>query len=402
MDYEQFEAASKNNGITYQFVTCMQEIKLQGCQQRRRTEWASSQKELFDIQMKSLKLQQTQQAGCLCINELKNILITVVAAMGVIDGEITLGAMLAIQFIVGQLNSPVEQLMGFISSIQDVKISLERINQIHNNNEEQNTENSEYSLQTELNDLPPNTSAIEFKNVTFRYDRHSPTPTLDHINLSVPAGKVTAIVGMSGRGKTTLIKLMLGYYEHECGQIMLYGIPLRKYDLDWWRRQCGVVMQDGVIFSESIERNISTSDGVIDEKRMKHAAQTACIDTFIDSLPLKYQTKIGRDGNNISLGQKQRILIARAVYRNPKFLFFDEATNSLDAANERMITDNLSEFYRGRTVVIVAHRLSTVRNADNIIVIENGRIVETGDHTSLTAMKGAYFNLVRNQLELGS
>ncbi|MBD5225359.1 MAG: peptidase domain-containing ABC transporter [Bacteroidales bacterium] len=402
LDYEQFEAAAKNNGITYQFMTCMQEIKLQGCQQRRRTEWASSQKELFDIQMKSLKLKQMQQAGCLCINELKNILITILAAMGVIDGEITLGAMLAIQFIVGQLNSPVEQLMGFISSIQDVRISLERINQIHNNDNEQNTDGSGCILRTKFNDMPATTSAIEFRDVTFRYDRHSPVPTLNHINLSVPAGKVTAIVGMSGSGKTTLIKLMLGYYKQESGNIILNDVPLREYKLDWWRKQCGVVMQDGVIFSESIERNIATSDEIIDDKRIKYAARIACIDTFIESLPLKYQTKIGRDGNSISQGQKQRILIARAVYRDPQFLFFDEATNSLDAANERMITDNLTEFYRGRTVVVVAHRLSTVRNADNIVVIDNGRIVETGTHESLTAMRGAYFNLVKNQLELGS
>lgn len=403
LDYEQFEVAAKNNGITYQFVTCMQEIKLQGCQQRRRSEWASSQKELYDIQMKSLKLQQTQQAGCLCINELKNILITVAAAMGVIDGDMTLGSMLAIQFIVGQLNSPVEQLMSFISSIQDVKISLERINQIHCHSDEQPIyQANRAQLGTSSTDKTCTTAAIEFKNVTFRYDRHSPTPTLNDISISVPAGKITAIVGTSGSGKTTILKLMLGYYEPEQGKILLGGTPIQEYNFDWWRSRCGVVMQDGVIFSESIARNIATSDGSIDESQMKFAAKTACIDSFIESLPLKYNTRIGRDGNGISLGQKQRILIARAIYRNPPFLFFDEATNSLDAANERKITDNLANFYYGRTVVIVAHRLSTVKNADNIIVIENGRIVETGNHISLTAAKGAYYNLVKNQLELGN
>lgn len=400
LDYERFECSAINSNVTYQFVTCMQEIKLQACQERRRKEWEEQQLKLFDVQLRSLKLQQLQQAGSVFINEVKNILITVLAAMAVINGDITLGAMLAIQFIVGQLNNPVEQLMGFLYSIQDVKISLERINQIHCGPDEQTPPDGS----TLLTHLPAGETGkgLELRDLTFRYDLHSPVPTLQGINLTIPRGKVTAIVGASGSGKTTLVKLLLGYYQAESGRVMVAGRDLRDYDIAWWRSQCGAVMQEGVIFSESIARNIATADGEIDTERLHRAAATACIDTFIESLPLRYDTKIGRDGMGLSQGQKQRILIARAVYRDPQYIFLDEATNSLDAANERVITRNLADFYRGRTVIVVAHRLSTVRDADHIVVLDHGHIVETGNHASLTAAGGAYYNLVKNQLELGN
>ena len=310
-----------------------------------------------------------------------------------IRGDITLGAMLAIQYIVGQLNSPVEQLMGFIYAVQDVKISLERINEVHEARNEETRTGA-----TGLEGL----KAIELKNLDFRYDRHSPRKTISGVNFGIDEGKVTAIVGASGSGKTTLIKLMLGYYPPEAGEILLAGKPLSGYDLKWWRRQCGVVMQDGVIFSESIARNIAVGDGEIDTERLEQAARIACIHDYVMSLPLKYNTKIGRDGTGLSQGQKQRILIARAVYKDPSFIFLDEATNALDARNERAIVENLAEFYRGRTVVVVAHRLSTVKNADRIVVIDGGTVVESGSHAELIANQGAYYNLVKNQLELGA
>ena len=394
IDYELFEQQAINNNRTYQFLTSMQEIKLQDCEQRRRWEWEDTQADLFRIQMKSLKLQQTQEAGSIFINEVKNILITVFAATAVIDGEISLGAMLAIQYIVGQLNSPVEQLMSFIYSLQDVKISLERINEIHEGRNEESKENQAKSFDAE--------KSIKIDNIDFKYDPHALKKTLDGVSFDIPEGKVTAIVGSSGSGKTTLIKLMLGYYLVMAGSITIAGRNINGYNLKWWRRHCGVVMQDGVIFSESIARNIAVDDGEIDVERLEQAARIANIHDYVMGLPLKYNTIIGRDGVGLSQGQKQRILIARAVYKNPDFIFLDEATNALDAQNERAIVENLDEFYKGRTVVVVAHRLSTVRNADQIVVVDGGKIVETGTHTSLIEKHGTYFNLVRNQLELGS
>lgn len=394
LDYEFFEQQAVNQNRTYRFITSMQEIKLQNCEQRRRREWEDTQKDLFHVQMKSLKLQQTQQAGSIFINELKNILITVLAATAVIDGSITLGTMLAVQYIVGQLNSPVEQLMGFIYSLQDVRISLERISEIHRAEDEDGRE----GLLTSFT----GSKSIEFSNVSFKYDPHALKNTLSDITLSIPEGRVTAIVGASGSGKTTLIKLMLGYYKVMGGTLCVAGKDIIGYNLKWWRSRCGVVMQDGVIFSESIARNIAVDDGEPDTERMEQAARIACIHDYIMSLPLRYGTKIGPDGVGLSQGQRQRILIARAVYKNPDFIFLDEATNALDARNEREIVENLDRFYEGRTVVVVAHRLSTVRNADKIVVLDNGRIVEEGTHSTLTAAKGAYYNLVKNQLELGN
>ena len=393
LDYELFEQQAINNNKTYEFITSMQEIKLQDCEQRRRWEWEDTQVDLFNVQMKSLKLQQTQEAGSILINEVKNIVITVVAAAAVIHGQMTLGMMLAVQYIIGQLNSPVEQLMNFFYSLQDVRISLERINEIHRAEDE----NGKDGLRTSLADKD-----IDIEGIMFKYDPHALRKTLDDVTIHIPKGKVTAIVGASGSGKTTLIKLMLGYYPVLDGQVKIGGTDINTLNKKWWRRQCGVVMQDGVIFSESIARNIAVDDGDIDKERLLKAAQIACIHDYVMSLPLKYNTKIGRDGVGLSQGQRQRILIARAVYKNPDYIFLDEATNSLDANNERAIVENLDTFYRGKTVVIVAHRLSTVRNADQIVVIDHGKVVETGNHEMLTAKRGAYYNLVKNQLELGN
>lgn len=396
LDYELFEQQAINSNKTYQFITSMQEIKLQDCEQRRRWEWEDVQADLFKVQMKSLKLTQTQEAGSIFINELKNIIITVLSATAVIHGDLTLGMMLAVQYIIGQLNSPVEQLMAFFYSLQDVKISLERINEIHLQN---NEEDRGRDQKTEFDN---GGKAISLRNVVFKYDPHSLRTTIDGVNIEIPEGKVTAIVGASGSGKTTQIKLMLGYYPVMDGHIYIGYSPLSKYSLKWWRRQCGVVMQDGVIFSESIARNIAVDDGEIDKERLMKAAEIANVKDFVMALPLRFDTIIGRDGVGLSQGQRQRILIARAVYKNPDFIFLDEATNSLDASNERAIVENLNRFYKGKTVVVVAHRLSTVRNADQIVVLDGGKVVETGTHESLTAKRGAYYNLVKNQLELGS
>lgn len=394
LDYELFEQQAINQNRTYQLITSMQEIKLQDCERRRRWEWEDTQADLFNVQMKVLKLRQTQEAGSIFINEVKNIIITVLAATAVINGQMTLGAMLAVQYIIGQLNSPVEQLMTFIYSLQDVKISLERINEIH---EGKNEESDGNQIKTFISD-----KSIKIEKIDFKYDPHALKKTLEEVSFYIPEGKVTAIVGASGSGKTTLIKLMLGYYKVNSGTVSISGTNINEYNLKWWRRHCGVVMQDGVIFSESIARNIAVDDDNIDLEKLEKAAEIANIHDYIMELPLKYNTLIGRDGVGLSQGQKQRILIARAVYKNPDFIFLDEATNALDAKNERTIVENLAEFYKGRTVVVVAHRLSTVKNADQIVVIEDGKIMETGNHSSLIDKKGSYYNLVKNQLELGN
>lgn len=395
IDYELFEQQSINNNRTYEFITSMQEIKLQDCERRKCKEWETVQHNLFNVQQKSLKLQQTQEAGSIFINEIKNMVITVVAAASVIHGDITLGMMLAIQYIIGQLNSPVEQLMQFFYSLQDVKISLERINEIHLMDDE----NGKDGLKEQVEDAE---EGIALSHVDFKYDPHALHNTLSDINIHIPHGKVTAIVGASGSGKTTLIRLMLGYYPVSGGKLTIGGTDVNTLNKKWWRRQCGVVMQEGAIFSESIARNIAVDDHSVNQEQLYQAADLACIKDDIFYLPLRFDTKIGRDGMGLSQGQKQRILIARAIYKNPDYLFLDEATNSLDASNEYDIVTNLENFYAGKTVVIVAHRLSTVRNADQIIVLKHGQVVEIGNHESLTAKRGAYYQLVRNQLELGS
>ncbi|MDL2212712.1 peptidase domain-containing ABC transporter [Parabacteroides sp. OttesenSCG-928-J18] len=396
LDYKYFEQQAINRSKVYQLINGMQEIKLQGCEQRKRWEWEDVQADLFDVNLQSLSLQQTQEAGSITINEIKNILITVLAATAVIHGELTLGMMLSIQYIIGQLNSPVEQIMNFIYQWQDVNISLERMSEIHERKNEEDEDMQIISLPKQSD------KTIHLKNVMFQYEGSNSRKVLNHINLDIPEGKVTAIVGASGSGKTTLVKLLLGHYSPIEGEIYIGEYPLKKFNLSWWRSQCGAVMQDGYIFSESIARNIAVSTEEIDTKKLKQAATVANIDDFVIRLPLSYNTVIGQEGQGISQGQRQRLLIARAVYKDPNFLFFDEATNSLDANNEKTIIENLATFYKGKTVVIVAHRLSTVKSADNIIVLDNGEIAEQGDHDSLTRKKGKYYQLVKNQLELGN
>lgn len=398
LDYKYFEQSSKNKNTTYQLINSMQEIKLQGCEQRKRWEWEDVQAELFHTNLKSLNLTQIQQGGSLTINELKNILVTVLAATSVIHGNMTLGMMLAVQYIVGQLNSPVEKLIQFIYSWQDVSISLDRMTEIHTEPNEENLFRTREAFINDTNEGP----SIRIKDLSFKYDIYSNKETLSNINLTIPNGKVTAIVGASGSGKTTLLKLLLGFYEPISGIINVGDVSLEEYDLDWWRSQCGAVMQEGYLFSDTIANNIAISDEKPDIERIRYAARMANIADDIETLPLGYNTKIGQDGQGISQGQRQRILIARVIYKNPPFVFLDEATNALDANNEKYITENLSNFYKGKTVLVVAHRLSTVKYADQIVVLDKGKVAEIGSHIELVNKRGKYYELVKNQLELGN
>jgi ATP-binding cassette subfamily B protein len=393
LDFKAFSQNAANQSSIVQLITGMQEIKLNACEKQKRWEWEDIQAKLFKISIKGLALGQYQEAGATLINQIKNIIITVVAAGSVINGELTLGMMMSVQYIIGQLNSPVAQIIGFIRQTQDAKISLERLAEIHEKEDEINPEKGLIS------DIPEQ-SDIVIKDLSFKYEGAGNENVLNDITFRIPFGRVTAIVGSSGSGKTTLIKLMLGFYPVKKGSIEIGQNNLQNYNIEEWRKRCGVVMQEGFIFSDTIANNIAPGAEIIDKKALADAVKTANIDEFIEFLPLSYNSKIGQEGHGISQGQKQRLLIARAVYKNPDYIFFDEATNSLDANNEKTIMENLAGFFRGRTVLVVAHRLSTVKHADNIIVLEKGRIAEQGTHQQLIANRAQYYELIRNQLEL--
>ena len=394
IDYQNFEQLADNQNTLIELIQGMQEIKLQNSEKKRRWEWANIQARLFRISMKSLSISQYQDIGAGFISQLKDILISFFAAKAVIEGQMTLGMMLAVQYIIGQLNGPLTQMVNFIRSAQDAEISLERLGEIHNMEEE-------VQLQSSTIDILPEMRTLRISDVSFQYNPMSDF-VLKDINLEIPQGKITAIVGTSGSGKTTLVKLLLGFYKPTQGSIRMGGVYLDNIRKRLWRSKCGAVMQDGYIFTDTIANNISESDDVLDKKKLLKAVKVANIQSFIENLPLGYNTKIGARGNGISQGQKQRILIARAVYKNPDYLFFDEATNALDAQNEKIIMENMEQFFEGRTVIVVAHRLSTVKNADQIVVLDKGVLIEQGTHEELVLKKGAYFNLVKNQLELGS
>ena len=395
LDYKRFQQSAANQSNVVQLISGMQEIKLNSCEKQKRWEWERIQARLYKVSVTGLALSQNQQIGATFINQSKDIFISFLSAKAVITGDMTLGMMMAVQYIIGQLNAPVHQFIGFTQAAQDAKISLERLGEIHDKENEENPE------ENKIKEIPSGKD-IEIKNLTFQYEGpHSPK-VLKKLNLVIPATKVTAIVGTSGSGKTTLVKLMLGFYKPTKGEIRLNDINLENYSPTHWRKQCGVVMQEGFIFSDSIANNIGIIDEIPDPITIDQAVTTANIKDFIDDLPLGYETKIGNDGHGLSTGQKQRILIARAVYKNPDYLFFDEATNALDAKNERVIMENLDRFFAGRTVVVVAHRLSTVKKADQIVVLEKGEIVEQGNHQELVEKKGAYYRLVKDQLELGN
>ena len=395
LDYKRFAQASAEQSNLYQLITGMQEIKLNNCEKQKRWEWENIQVKLFNVSVKGLALSQYQQAGAFFIDQTKNIIISFFAAQAVITGNMTLGMMMAVQYIIGQLNAPISQLIGFVQSAQDAKISLERLGEIHNKEDEENPNESKITL------LPQNRS-FSIQNLAFQYDGPHSETVLDNINLEIPNGKITAIVGMSGSGKTTLVKLLLGFYPPVKGEIKIGEYNLQNINTHVWREHCGAVMQDGYIFSDTIARNIAVGEEHVDISRLLHAAKVANIQDMVEALPLGFNTKIGQEGQGISQGQRQRILIARSVYKNPDYIFFDEATNALDANNEKVIMENLHKFFEGKTVVVVAHRLSTVKNADNIVVLDKGKIVEQGTHEELTKLRGEYYNLVKNQLELGN
>lgn len=395
LNYKSFELGSNNQTAIVELITGMQEIKLNNCEKQKRWNWEHIQASLFKFSVKGLTLNQYQQAGSMFISQAQNILITFISVKSVIDGQITLGSMMAIQYIVGQVTSPIGQMLGFIQSYQDAKISLERLNEIHGLEDEEPTD------KTFINELPVNKNII-LQNVAFRYPGAGNELVLRDINFVIPEGKTTAIVGMSGSGKTTILKLLLRFFEPETGEIKVGSARLNQIGYRPWRENCGIVMQDGFIFSDTIAGNIAVGDEYPNREKLEHAINIANMSDFIEDLPFGINTMIGSTGNGLSQGQRQRLFIARAVYKNPQYLFFDEATNSLDSNNERTIMTNLQRVFSGKTVVVVAHRLSTVSNADNIIVLDKGLIVEQGTHEELTDLKGEYYGLVRNQLELGT
>jgi ATP-binding cassette subfamily B protein len=395
MDYKRFSYLSGNQNAVIQIIHGMAEIKLNNCENKKQNEWEASQREILNLSVSEMKLQQIQDAGSLFINESKNILISFVTALSVIDGQMTLGMMLSVQYIIGQLNAPVNDSINFIRNLQDAKLSLERIQEVHHLEDEQQSDLNRGSLIA-----VPTHFNIEIKNVSFSYTGLGSNEILNNLNLTIPNGKITAIVGVSGGGKTTLLKLLLKFYNPTNGNIYIDGVDLNSIDSRDWRKHCGVVMQDGYIFPDTIARNIALSTEEVNYTELLNASKLAEIEAYVNSLPLGFNTKIGSNGIGLSQGQKQRLLIARALYKKPKLLFFDEATSSLDSGTEKSILENLSKFIDGRTVVVIAHRLSTVRNADQIVVIDNGAIREKGTHQILTSKKGLYYKLVKNQLDL--
>ncbi|MCT3944620.1 peptidase domain-containing ABC transporter [Elizabethkingia anophelis] len=397
LDYHKFQLRSENQDTIYEFVDGIEEIKLNNLEEYKTTKWEALQIKLFGINIRALKTVQFQTVGFDVINQLKNILVTYFAARGVINGSLTLGAMLSISYIVGAMNSPISQLILFIRGFQEAKLSLERLNEVQNVKEEGNYDGIQKGLLS--NNLD---SKLQIRKVSFQYGSPTSKKVLKDLTFDIPYGQTTAIVGGSGSGKTTLLKLLLKFYHPIEGKIVLGNEFLNSIHPNEWRSECGVVLQDGYLFSDTIEQNIVCGDPNIDSLKLTNATRIANIDTFINELPLGLNTKIGSAGNNLSGGQKQRILIARAVYKDPRFIFFDEATSALDAKNEKIIHDNLQEFFKGRTVVIIAHRLSTVKKADQIIVLKNGELVERGSHGELIKFRNEYYDLVKNQLELGN
>jgi len=394
LDYKRFSEVSQEQSKVIELINGMQEIKLHNAEKQKRWGWEYIQARLFKVSMKGLVLEQIQTIGSNFINELKNIIIVFLSAKLVIDGQITLGMMMAISSIVGSLNAPILQLIGFIREAQDAKISLARLSEIHEKEDETQQE------ETQTHDIPQN-SDIVIKDLSFRYIG-SDSMVLDNLNLTIPANKITAIVGTSGSGKTTLMKLLLKFYDPINGEITIGNTSLKTIAQKTWRSHLGCVMQEGYIFNDSIANNIAIGVDIIDKERLVYASDVANIKEFIENYPLGYNTKIGMEGIGMSTGQKQRLLIARAVYKNPEMLFFDEATSALDANNEKEIMEKLNIFFKNKTVVVIAHRLSTVMNADQIVVLEKGKIVEIGNHKELVALKGSYFKLVKNQLQLGN
>jgi ATP-binding cassette subfamily B protein len=394
LDYKRFSEVSKEQSKVMELINGMQEIKLHNAEKQKRWGWEYVQARLFRVSIKGLVLEQTQTIGSSVINEVKNIFITFLSAKLVIDGQITLGMMLAINSIVGSLNGPIAQIIAFVRELQDAKISLARLSEIH----EKEDESQEEIHQTKE---VPYDSDIDIKNLSYRY-LGSDTPVLDNLSLLIPANKVTAIVGASGSGKTTLMKLMLKFYEPEKGDISIGTSNLKNISQKAWRSNIGAVMQEGFIFNDTIANNIAIGVDLIDKKRLLYAADVANITEYILALPLNFNTKIGSEGVGMSSGQRQRLLIARAVYKNPEILFFDEATSALDANNEKIIKEKLDIFFRDKTVIVIAHRLSTVMNADQIVVLDKGKIIEIGSHSALVNQKGNYFELVKNQLQLGN
>ncbi|WP_085535957.1 peptidase domain-containing ABC transporter [Massilibacteroides vaginae] len=395
LDIKRFAQAAGEQSNLFQLITGMQEIKLNNCETEKRWQWERIQVKLFKISIKGLALEQYQQLGSVFFHQTTNILVSFLAARAVVSGDMTLGMMMSLTYIVGQLTSPIEQFIGFARAFQDAKISLERLSEIHGKEDEEQT------LSLKVTSLPSDRT-LRVEDVSFSYDGADRDYVLEGVNLIIPENKVTAIVGASGSGKTTLVKLLLGFYETNKGTIKIGDLPLKNVNPHVWRQRTGAVMQDGFIFSDTIAKNIAVGAEIIDKDRLLHAVTIANIRDFIDCLPLGYNTKIGMEGNGVSQGQRQRILIARAVYKNPEYIFLDEATNALDANNEKEIMEQLHQFYKGRTVVVVAHRLSTVRDADNIVVLDKGRVAEEGTHEELTAKRGIYYQLVKNQLELGN